>query len=122
MNFPRGLMLLAMGLIFSTVTVNTAWCLTQASLLDGREWQEINPDSKILYIKGIGNMADFETNVKKQKKGFCPSAMLVNELKKKSIESVVKEIDQYYQENPQKLQTAVIEVIYRRVTKLCPPE
>ena len=48
--------------------------------------------------------------------------MLVQELKEKTIDTVVKEIDQYYKENPDKLKTPVLEVLVRRATQLCPPE
>jgi hypothetical protein len=69
-------------------------------------------------------MADFECQVGGPKRGqsFCLCAMLVQELKDKSIDAVVKEIDQYYKENPGKLKTPVLEVLVRRATQLCPPE
>ena len=34
--------------------------LTQPFLLDGTHWTEISYDARVTYVKGVGNMADFE--------------------------------------------------------------
>jgi predicted GTPase len=46
----------------------------------------------------------------------------VDELKTKTVNQIIQEVDKYYQENPGKLNTSVIEAILRRLTSLCPPE
>ncbi len=96
----------------------------QPFLLDGTHWTEISYDARVTYVKGVGNMADFECQAGAPTKGrsYCISMVMVQELKEKSIDTVVKEIDQYYKENPDKLKTPVLEVMVRRATKLCPPE
>jgi len=38
------------------------------------------------------------------------------------VGQVVAEVDKFYQDNPKKMSTPVIEVILRTCTKLCPPE
>jgi hypothetical protein len=118
---PFGLILLG-WLIFGLGTAAPGW--GQAFLLDGTHWTDISYDAKVTYVKGVGNMADFECQADGPKKGqgYCIAYMLVQELKDKTIDSVVKEIDQYYKENPNKLNTTVLEVMLRRATKLCPPE
>jgi hypothetical protein len=35
---------------------------------------------------------------------------------------IIQEVDKFYQENPGKLDTSVIEVVLRRCTKICSPE
>ncbi len=107
-------------LILGTATIG--W--SQPSLLNGSQWSEISYDAKIGYVKGVGNMADFEcqAGALKQGRGFCLATTLVKELKDKSIDAVVKEIDQYYQENPGKTSTSVLEVMLRRANLVCPPE
>ena len=118
---PFGLILLGV-LICGLGMTSPGW--GQPFLLDGTHWTEISYDARVTYIKGVGNMADFEcqAGAPKQSRGYCIAMMLVEELKYKSIDSVVKEIDQYYKENPGKLNTPVLEVLVRRATKLCPPE
>jgi hypothetical protein len=118
---PFGLILLG-WLIFGLGTAAPGW--GQAFLLDGTHWTDISYDAKVTYVKGVGNMADFECQADGPKKGqgYCIAYMLVQELKDKTIDSVVKEIDQYYKENPNTLNTTVLEVMLRRATKLCPPE
>ena len=118
---PFGLILLGV-LICGLGMTSPGW--GQPFLLDGTHWTEISYDARVTYIKGVGNMADFEcqAGAPKQSRSYCIAMMLVQELKEKSIDSVVKEIDQYYKENPDKLKTPVLEVLVRRATKLCPPE
>jgi len=118
---PCGLILLGC-LICSLGLTSPGW--TQPFLLDGTHWTEISYDARVTYVKGVGNMADFEcqTGAPKQTRSYCISMMLVQELKEKTIDTVVKEIDQYYKENPGKLKTPVLEVLVRRATQLCPPE
>jgi hypothetical protein len=107
-------------LIFGTAAIG--W--SQPFLLNGTNWSEISYDAKIGYVKGVGNMADFECQAGALKQGrvFCLASALVKELKDKSIDTVVNEIDQYYKENPGKTSTSVLEVMLRRANMVCPPE
>jgi hypothetical protein len=57
-----------------------------------------------------------------KEKAGCISAGFVDELKGKSIDSIVAEVDKYYKENPGKLDTSVIEVVLRKCTAMCKPE
>jgi hypothetical protein len=109
-------------LICSLGPASPGW--SQPFMLDGTHWNDISYEAKVTYVKGVGNMADFEcqAGAPKQSRSYCICSMLVQELKDKSIDSVVKEVDQYYKESPEKLKTPVLEVMVRRATKLCPPE
>lgn len=68
-------------------------------------------------------MADYECQAGAVKQGriFCLASTLVQELKDKPIDAVVKDIDLYYKENPGKASTSVLEVMLRRANLLCPP-
>ena len=112
------------GVLIGILTLGTAavgW--SQPSLLNGTNWSEISYDAKVGYIKGVGNMADYECQAGAVKQGriFCLASTLVQELKDKPIDAVVKDIDQYYKENPGKASTSVLEVMLRRANLLCPP-
>ncbi len=91
-------------------------------LWDGTQWKDMTPELKVAYVKGIGNMADFETASGGGGRAFCISKGFVDELKTKTVAQVVQEVDNYYQQNPGKMSTSVLEVILRSSTKLCPPE
>jgi len=91
-------------------------------LWNGTHWKQFSQEMKVAYIKGIGNMADFEVAASGKKQAGCISAAFVDELKNKSINGIIKEVDAYYQENPKKLDTSVIEVVLRRCTAVCKPE
>lgn len=95
-----------------------------AFLLDGTHWAEISYDAKVAYVKGVGNMADFEVQAggSKTSRGYCLAYTLVQEMKDKTIDTIVKEINQYYQENPGDLKKTVLEVMLRRAAQVCPPE
>jgi len=90
-------------------------------LWDGTHWKEFSKEIKVAYIKGIGNMADFEVAMSGKDKAGCISAGFVDELQGKSLEGIVKEVDKFYQDNPGKLNVPVIEVVLRQCTALCKP-
>jgi hypothetical protein len=94
----------------------------QGYLWDGTHWKVMGKDLKVAYIKGIGNMADFETAAGGSGRAFCISKSFVDELKTKSVGDIIQEVDQYYEQNPDQLRKSVIEVVLRSSTKLCPPE
>ncbi len=94
----------------------------QGYLWDGTHWKNMTQEIKVAYIKGIGNMADFEVGTGGSGRSFCISKGFVDELKTKTIAQIIQEVDKFYQDNPNKVNTSVIEVILRRCTALCPPE
>jgi hypothetical protein len=91
-------------------------------MVNGSHWKEASKEIKTAYIRGIGNMADFEVAVSGKEKAGCISAGFVDELKGKSIGGIIDEVDKYYKENPGKMDTPVIEVILRKCTSLCQPK
>jgi len=91
-------------------------------LWDGTHWKDMSPELKVAYVKGVGNMADFETASGGAGRAFCISKAFVDELKTKTVGQVVAEVDKYYKETPGKMSTPIIEVILRKCTTLCPVE
>jgi len=89
-------------------------------LWTGTDWKALSPELKSTYVKGIGNMADFENAAGGAGRAACISKGFVDELKTKSVGQIIAEVDKFYQENPQKLDMPVIVVIMQRCTKLCP--
>lgn len=89
-------------------------------LWDGTQWKDMTTDIKVAYVKGIGNMADFETAAAGSAPAPCISKGFVDELKTKTITQVIAEVDQFYKENPAKENLPVVAVILQRCTKLCP--
>ncbi len=111
-----------LGLILCFALATTCLAAEKGFLWDGSQWKSLNHDLKVAYIKGVGNMADFEVATGSTGRSACISKGFVDELKTKSIAQVVQEVDGYYQQNPGKMSTPVLEVILRNCTKLCPPE
>lgn len=89
---------------------------------DGNQWKEFTHPIKVAYIKGIGNMASFETATGGSGRAACISRAFVEELKTKTVGQIIDTVDRFYQDNPGKLKTPVIEVILQRCTALCPVE
>ncbi len=110
------------GLIILLTCSCPALAQSRGFLWDGSHWKDMTQEIKVAYIKGIGNMADFEVAAGGSGRAGCISQAFVSELKNKSIAQIIQEVDKYYQENPGKLKTPVIEVVLRRCTALCPPE
>jgi len=94
----------------------------EPQMWNGTHWKEFSKEIKVAYIKGIGNMADFEVGVSGKERAGCISAAFVDELKTKSINDIIKEVDTYYKENPKKLETSVAEVVLRKCTAVCQPK
>jgi hypothetical protein len=88
---------------------------------NGAHWKEFSQDVKVAYIKGIGNMADFEVAVGGKERAGCVAPAFVQDLKGKTIEDIVKEVDKYYKEHPDKSNTPVVEVVLRQCTSMCKP-
>jgi len=110
-------LVLVMLLALSTVALATE----KGFLWDGTQWKDMTTDIKVAYVKGIGNMADFETAAAGSAPPPCISKGFVDELKTKTVAAVIAEVDKFYQENPAKLDLPVIAVIMQRCTKLCAP-
>jgi hypothetical protein len=90
-------------------------------LWNGTHWSQVSFDGKAGYIFGMGNLADFE-NAASKGKGVCVSRAFADHLKDKTVDQVIASVDQFYKDNPDKLETSVIEVVLRRCTPVCPPE
>lgn len=118
----RKTVLLALAL--SLVLANGASAVVdQAEFINGTHWTQWSNQDKLVYIRGLGNWADFVTQAQAQRGKtyeFCMSKVFVNELKTKPLGQIVADVDAYYQENPAKLNTSVVEVVLRRSTNVCP--
>jgi hypothetical protein len=106
-------------LVMLFVLATAALAAEKGFLWDGTHWKDMSLDLKVAYIKGIGNMADFETAAAGSAPPPCISKGFVDELKTKTITQVIAEVDKYYKENPGKMDMPVIAVIMQRCTKLC---
>jgi hypothetical protein len=111
-----------LGLVLCFALVAASFAAQKGFLWNGNDWKNLTPELKVAYVKGIGNMADFEVGAGSSGRAACIAQGFVSELKTKTVGRVVQDVDQYYKENPGKTSTSVIEVILRRCTKLCPPE
>ena len=111
-----------LGLALGLALVTSGLAAEKGFLWDGTQWKDLGQELKVAYIKGVGNMADFEVGTGGTSRAACISKGLVDELKTKTVAQVVQEVDNYYKQNPSKMSTSVLEVVLRSSTKLCPPE
>jgi hypothetical protein len=89
----------------------------QAFLWNGVHWQQVTTEGKAGYIFGIGNLADYEVAASKDRKQVCVSRGFVEVMKNKTPIQIIQQVDRYYQDNPGKLDTLVIEVILGQLIK-----
>jgi hypothetical protein len=90
---------------------------SQAFLWNGVHWQQITQEGKAGYIFGIGNLADYEVAASKDRKQVYVSRGFVEVMKTKTPLEIIQQVDRYYQDNPGKLDTLVIEVILGQLIK-----
>ena len=107
------------ALMVVLVMAGLALAQDKAFMWDGTQWPQLSLDAKVGYVKGVGNMADFETAASKGKAALAQAFSA--ELKTKSVNQIIEQVDKFYQENPNKLSTTVLEVILMRCTTVCPP-
>jgi len=119
MKFRGRAWVLVLVMLFALATA--ALAAEKGFLWDGTQWKDMTTDIKVAYVKGIGNMADFETAASGSAQAPCISKGFVDELKTKPIAQVIEEVDKFYKENPAKLDLPVVAVILQRCTKLCAP-
>jgi hypothetical protein len=93
----------------------------QAEMWNGTHWKEFSREVKVAYIKGVGNMADLEVAVSGKARGGCLAIGLVRDLKDKSIEEIVHEVDKFYKQNPRMVSTPVVDAVIRQCPSLCKP-
>ncbi len=106
------------GLLLGAVTV--AWAMPKGLIWTGVHWAQVSQEAKSAYVFGLGNLADFEVaGAKAAGSSACVSQAMVKELTDKNVEQVVKEVDRFFQDHPDRVQTTVIEVILREALKAC---
>jgi hypothetical protein len=117
----KGLTWVLVLMMFLALTT-AALAAEKGFLWDGNQWKDMTNDLKVAYVKGIGNMADFENGAATSTSSPppCISKGFVDELKTRTIAQVIAEVDKYYKDNPAKLDMPVVAVIMQRCTKLCP--
>jgi hypothetical protein len=110
--------LLVVGVMVSALAAAApAVDTNQAFLWNGVHWQQVTMDGKAGYIFGIGNLADYEVAASKGRKLACISRAFVDDLKARTVMQIIQEVDKYYQDNPGKLGTPVIEVVLGQLNK-----
>ncbi len=119
-RFKGKIVLFALMLVLVITGSALAQEKEKAFLWDGSQWPQLSFDAKVGYVKGVGNMADFEAAASKHKAAL--SQAFSAELKTKTVNQIIEQVDKFYQDNPSKLSTSVLEVILIKCTTLCPPE
>jgi hypothetical protein len=94
--------------------------LKEMPVLTGDEWVTLQHDTKIAFIWGIGHVVTIEEHVMQRhpelaRKGF--SAKLAEGLRGVPMDTIIKDVDSYYQQNPDDLDLPVMRVIWTQLVK-----
>ena len=105
-----------LALFLTLVMVAGAFALEKAELINGNQWHQWTERDKLIYVRGLGNWADFVNEappLKGKSREFALSRIFVDTLRNRSLGQVVGDVDAYYRDNPGKLDISVIEAIMR---------
>jgi hypothetical protein len=117
----KKIVLLALAALCCLCLTTAGLAAEKGSLWDGNQWVNLPYDAKVGYIKGVGNLADYE--VASAKGGFSGIAPAFEQgLRGQTVDQIVKSVDKFYADNPGKLNSLVLEVILRTCSTACPPE
>ena len=120
MKFKGKVVLFALMVVLVMAGSALAQEKEKAFLWDGTQWPQLSFDAKVGYVKGVGNLADFEAAASKGKaasaQAFSRGAENQNRESdhRASGQVIIRRI-------PSKLSTTVLEVILIRCTTVCPP-
>jgi len=94
--------------------------LKEMPVLTGEEWQTLRPDTKIAFIWGVGHVVTIEENVierhpELRRQGFV--AKLAEGLRGIPMNTIIQDVDTYYQRNPDDLDLPVMRVIWKQLVK-----
>lgn len=94
--------------------------LNEMPVLTGDIWQTMTPDAKVAFVWGVGHVVTIEQHVELKhpelkRAGFV--AKLVEGLRGVPMDSIIKSVDAYYQDNPQDLDLPVMRVIWSQVVR-----
>jgi hypothetical protein len=117
---PAAVILFVVGVMASALGAPAPAVDNQAFLWNGVHWQQVTQEGKAGYIFGIGNLADYEVAASKERKQVCVSRTFVDVMKTKTPLQIIQQVDQYYRDNPGKLDTLVIEVVLGQLSKAAP--
>lgn len=89
-------------------------------VLTGEEWRTMDADAKLAFVLGVGHVVTIEENVMERhpelkRKGFV--SKLGEGLRGVPMNSIISEVDTFYQANPGDLDVPVMRVIWRKVVK-----
>jgi hypothetical protein len=122
----RGKIALFVPLLF-LVLAGWAWgAMEKAEMINGVQWAQWSNQDKLVYIRGITNWVDFDseaqvqTQARTKKHWFSITVALAKALKIKSLGQIVSDVNNYYQKNPGNLDISVIEVILKHSARICP--
>ena len=94
----------------------------EVPLVDGKLWSKSSVDNKHSYLIGVSNLLDIEYGYQKvSKKPVTNDQSIIRrfyeDIDDMSLDEVTKRIDQWYQKHPDKLNKAVINVIWVDMVK-----
>lgn len=107
------------GVVFSSHAQDTMEKVAQEMpVLKGDTWVKMSDDEKISFIWGVGHMISIQEVLGRDNPGLKENNIYVNQVveahktKAMTMSEVSQHVDKFYTDNPDKLDTSVMEVIW----------
>lgn len=112
MNTKRWGFWLLLGLWLAGTAVPGA---SQGFLWDGSHWSKSSEDGKLGYLWGLSNLADLEvSSAAKAGTVSAVSQTLQREMQRTTAVELMREVDRFYRQHPDRQKMTVLEVLLSR--------
>ncbi len=87
----------------------------QGFLWDGTHWSKSTEDGKLGYLWGVSNLADLEASAAaKAGTVSAVSQAVCREMQRATAVGLMREVDQFYRQHPERVNMTVLEVLLNR--------
>lgn len=111
----KKLSIILISFLFAVI-YTASWAADDLTIVNGQHWQGSSLQQKRAYLFGVGNILEIEEAMAgdkyEEKRGRSIVPVLLEGMSGTSIADMVTKLDKFYADHPEKINKAVIGVLY----------